>query len=486
MSDRPDPQALARAESPTQVTYEGRRPVLVVRRATLRVVAGPDRGASLELGGARVTLGTGADCTLVLGDPQVSRHHLEVQTREDGYLVRDLGSTNGTFYRGAGIGEALLTPGAELRLGTATVLRVERGEEHSLQLTAQSSFGSLVGSSPPMQELYSVLAAVAPTDTTVLVLGETGTGKELVAQELHGASPRRDKPFLVLDCGSIPGQLIESELFGHERGAFTGADRERVGIFEQAAGGTVFLDEIGELPLEMQTRLLRVLDQRTVRRIGSGQQRPVDLRVVAATHRDLAEAVREGRFRQDLYFRLSVIVVRLPPLRDRRQDIPLLARHFLRRAGFAEPDQVLTPGVLEVLSSRSWPGNARELRNVVERAVVLADSASPLFTEEHRAPEPLEPRLSAAVAGAAAAGAPPAETGEWLARAMPPGFLDRAYKDAKEELVSQFERLLLGHLVARHGTNISRIATDAGVDRHLVRKLLRKHGMLPESEDTEE
>jgi DNA-binding NtrC family response regulator len=309
-----------------------------------------------------------------------------------------------------------------------------------------------------MQEVFGLLAAVAPTEATVLVLGETGTGKELVAQEIHRQSPRSGRPLVVLDCGSIPAELIESELFGHIKGAFTGAHVDRAGVFEQASGGTVFLDEIGELPAELQTRLLRVLDQRTVRRVGSHRPQKVDLRVVAATNRNLEGLVAEGRFRQDLFYRLSVVEIRLPPLRQRPEDIPLLARHFLRQSGCANPDDVLTPEVLEVLATRRWPGNARELRNVVERAVILQDGIS--------------------------AGPPPAEaasltTGDadWLARAIPGSWLDRPYKELKGEVLDRLEAKYLRHLLDHHGHNISRLAGAAGIDRHLMRKLLRKHNL---------
>ncbi|MCA9673358.1 MAG: sigma 54-interacting transcriptional regulator [Myxococcales bacterium] len=466
-------------DAPTEVVYKDRQPVLVVRAATLRVVAGPDAGKACALETQRVRVGSGSDNDLPLSDTLVSRRHLELSVADHGYLLRDLGSTNGTFFRGARVREALLAPGAELRLGE-TVLRIERREERSSSIAPQRAFGSLVGTSRAMQEVFGLLSAVAPTDTTVLVLGETGTGKELVAAELHENSPRRARPFLVLDCGAIPRELIESELFGHVRGAFTGADSDRAGIFEQANGGTIFLDEIGELPQELQTRLLRVLDQRTVRRVGEHTPRAVDIRVVAATHRDLRDAVRAGTFRQDLFYRLSVVQIRLPPLRERPEDVPILARHFIREAGGRNPEDVLGPEVLEVLTTRRWPGNVRELRNVVERAMVLADGAVSAFEEstarriDGAAPPPLPADVQAGAAPGA--GASPDDDDEQLR--MPTGVLDKPYKEAKDMVVRQFEVLYLTHLMERHGYNISRMAADAEVDRHLIRKLLRKHDML--------
>ncbi len=450
-------------ESPTQVHYDNEgQAVLVLRAATLRVVSGPDDGACVALDLRRMRVGTAADNDLVLTDPSVSRHHLEFQVRDQGYQVRDLDSTNGSFFRGARISEAHLGAGAELRLGDS-VLRIERGEECSRVVKARKTFGTIIGNCRPMQEVFGLLAAVAPTDTTVLINGETGTGKELVAEELHRQSARRGREFVVVDCGAIPAQLIESELFGHVKGAFTGAVNSRPGAFENSSGGTVFLDEIGELPLEMQTRLLRVLDKRTIKRVGSHDQRPVDIRVVAATNRDLPEMIQEGAFRQDLYYRLSVVQIQLPPLRQRRPDIPLLARHFLWQSGCPNPEQVLGPEVLEALSTRQWPGNVRELRNVIERAAILADG-SPLAAGGEQAP--------------AAATQDAAPSDRWLSGALSDEVLNQPYKVAKEQLLHEFELLYLGRLVERHGPNISRVAADADVDRHLVRKLLRKHDMI--------
>jgi len=451
-----------------------------------------------------------ADNELVLTDPHISRHHLEFQIQDAGYLVRDLGSTNGTYFRGARIHEALVGPGAELRLGS-TVLRLERGEEKTEQAPRKQAFGEMVGTAARMQTVFGLLAAVAPTDVTVLIEGETGTGKELVAEELHRQSPRRNQSFSIVDCGAIAANLIESELFGHERGAFTGAVGEREGVFERSRGGTVFLDEIGELPLDLQTRLLRVLDRRTIRRVGGNLQRKIDARLVAATNRDLGEEVRRGRFRQDLFYRLAVVRIPIPPLRERREDIPILARHILWQMGCADPDAVLTPEVLGVLQSRQWPGNVRELRNVVERAIVLTDGSGEMLgadsepAQDPKAP-PRPPRHVASAAPAATAaptgprppGPPPipADAGPagpapslsepWLGRLLPEGFLALPYKDAKEQLLDQFESLYWTRLHHQHGNNISHIAHAAKVDRHLVRKLLRKHGLDARQEGGEE
>jgi DNA-binding NtrC family response regulator len=461
---------------------------LVYRPAIVRVVAGADLGASAALARNPVRVGSAPDNDLVLTDPHVSRYHAEFRVYDQGYIVQDLGSTNGTLYRGARVHEAVLGRGAEVRLG-GSVLRVDVGDEVSEVVRGQQRFGRLVGVSPAMQEVYGLLAAVAPTDATVLILGETGTGKELAAEAIHRQSPPAQAPFQVLDCGAIPENLIESEFFGHEKGAFTGATQAREGVFERARGGTVFLDEIGELPQLLQTRLLRVLDRRQVKRVGGTSLRRVDVRLVAATNRDLRQEVEQGRFRQDLYYRLAVVCVVLPPLRQRREDIPLLARHFLWQSGCPDPDTVLTPDMLELLETRRWRGNVRELRNAIEEAVVLVDGAagrqpqSALLQRESadegpaavHPPIPVQPKPVAAEGGGSAPES--ASSDDWLGRALPVGFVEQPYKEAKEQLLHRFERLYLSHLLEQHGENLSRLARDAGVDRQIIRRLLRRHGM---------
>ena len=459
-------------ESPTQLQYQDDAPVLTMHTAVLRVVAGPDAGVSCPLTIRRARVGTARDVELVLTDPLVSRQHLELRGHDHGYLVSDLGSTNGTFFRGARIREVVLGVGSQLNLGSTT-LRLEQGAVSRSSVAAKESFGQLIGTSPAMQAVYGVLSVVAPSDVTVLLEGETGTGKEMVAEAIHRQSPRADKPLVVVDCGSLPAGLIESELFGHERGAFTGAVSSHEGSFERARGGTVFLDEIGELPVEMQTRLLRALDRREVRRVGGSAPRKIDLRLVAATHRNLADDVAAGRFRQDLYYRLAVVRVRLPSLRKRREDIPVLARHFLLQSGCPDPDRVLTPPILQTLLTRRWPGNVRELRNVVERAVVLADGDELAISRSGMEAPPTS----------ASESAPSVPDRRWLGPVLPAGFLALPYKVAKENLLLQFEALFLGRLIKKHGGNLSHMAQEAGIDRQLIRKLLRKHGLRLDGDD---
>jgi len=444
----------------------------VVEGAVLRVVAGPDKGETCPLQTARVAVGTDQQCDLVLSDRSVSRRHVELQVQDAGYLVRDLESTNGTYFRSARIREALLRAGSELRLGAETILRIDPGETRSSVVGARASFGRLVGTSEPMRQVYGILAAVAPTDVTVLIEGETGTGKELIAEELHRQSPRRTRIFSVLDCAALPPNLIESELFGHERGAFTGARTQRIGVFERSRGGMVFLDEIGELPLELQTRLLRVLDKRTVQRVGGNVPIAVDVRLVAATNRSLAEEVHAGRFRRDLYHRLSVVRVVAPPLRKRREDIPLLARHFLLQSGVAEPEAILTPELLAVLTSRRWPGNVRELYNVVQRATVMIDGDAPF--------DVVDDIGGADVASAREDGASSSRNGDPSRRLRcvhTESFWQQPFKVALDQLTGQFERAYFERLVETHGNNISALARESGIDRHRVRRLLRRRGM---------
>jgi DNA-binding NtrC family response regulator len=451
--------------NPTAVIYEDRKAFLVHHLARLHVIAGPDQGITRALGRGRFRVGTGQHNDLVLTDGHVSHEHVEFRVQDHGYLVHDLGSTNGTFFRNARVEEVEVGPGAQVRIGKTT-LRLEVGTETSEEIVACEVFGKLVGTSAAMQEIYGILAAVAPTDATVLIEGETGTGKEVIAEALHRESPRSDSMLCVVDCGSISSNLIESDLFGHERGAFTGAVRSRTGAFERARGGTLFLDEIGELPLELQPRLLRALDRREVKRVGGDFPRKADVRLVAATNRNLAELVKQGRFRDDLYYRLAVIRIYLPPLRERGEDIPLLARHFLRQAGCADIERILTRELLELLESRQWRGNVRELRNLIERVVVMADDDLLLEPEDLAAhPEELEEEDPFQLQAA----------GSWLARALPSGFLERRYKEAKRELLSSFESLYLGRLLALHGQNLTRIAQEAGVDRQIIRRMLRRH-----------
>ncbi|MBW2733434.1 MAG: sigma 54-interacting transcriptional regulator [Deltaproteobacteria bacterium] len=315
-----------------------------------------------------VRIGSAPNNDVSIFDSSVSRFHCELRYTDEGFLLRDLGSTNGTVVGGLRVKEALLQEEVVIQLGRSSVRFEPQTEEKRVDASNDVKFGQLVGRSQSMREIFGILEKVAATDLTATIQGETGTGKDLVACALHDASPRRDGPYVVFDAGAVASNLIESELFGHEKGAFTGATDQRQGAFERADGGTLFLDEIGELALELQPKLLRALEQREVQRVGGSKRIPIDVRVVCATNRSLVDEVKAGRFRDDLYFRISVVVLALPPLRERREDIELLISALLKAL---DPKMKAAPEAVSVLQNYDWPGNVRELRNVIETAVAM-------------------------------------------------------------------------------------------------------------------
>jgi DNA-binding NtrC family response regulator len=427
------------------------------RSLSCRVMTGSDRGRQLALGARPIIIGAGGGCDLVLADPKVSRRHVELQAVPDGLMVRDLGSKNGTIVDGARVTQAIFPLSVVVQIGDSKV-DVSRLSVPTLPPSERSRFGALVGQSLAMRELFAVLELAAPSDATVLIQGESGTGKELAARGLHDHSHRAKGPFIVLDCSATNEELIESQLFGHKIGAFTGAITERNGSFLEADGGTLFIDEIGELPTPLQAKLLRALESRTVQPLGSDRRVSFDTRVVAATHRDLGEMVAAGSFRFDLFHRLAVVHVGLAPLRDRREDVPTLIAHFYEGRGI-DPGPIDGPN-LDQLSSHSWPGNVRELRNVLERAWVLSGDDRVRFRDL---------RL-------------------WLATGSdsPYEIVDSAlpFKDAKERWIAAFERRYLAAVYRQHDGNISRSAAHAGINRRHFRKLLEDHGLKKPSDET--
>jgi transcriptional regulator with GAF, ATPase, and Fis domain len=373
MSENEDLEVTATRAIPTSGSIR-------LRGAGLEVVAGPDRGLAFKLEAPSLTIGKGQDVDVRLTDPAISRRHLELAASPDGLIVRDLGSRNGTWLGGCRIVEATLIQDVTLSFGQTSIAVRLADAAIDLEVSDRHEFGGALGASFAMRNVFALLEKAAKGNVTVLLEAESGCGKEVLAYALHQESPRAEGPFVAVDCASLPENLIESELFGHERGAFTGAVNSRAGAFERANGGTIFLDELGELPLEQQAKLLRVLEKREIRRVGGQRTIPIDVRVIAATNRRLAEAVRRREFREDLYYRVSVIRVVVPPLRDRKEDIPALAQHFLERIRGAQAQ--IPADLVQVLMAHPWPGNVRELRNVVERWATF-ESARPevLFGE---------------------------------------------------------------------------------------------------------
>lgn len=386
------------------------------------------------------TVGSASRATVHLPDRTVSRLHCELRERDGELWVKDLESKNGTWVNGVRVLEACVPEGARLQLGQSE-LRVGRElQERTVGLWPHERFGSMVGRSVQSRELFSTLHRFAATNAPVLILGETGTGKDEAARAVHTFSPRNRKPFVVLDCTAFSEQLIESELFGHARGAFTGAIADREGAFEAADRGTLFLDEVGELPLEFQTRLLRVLETGEVRRLGEHEVRKVDVRIIAATHRDLRKMVNAGTFREDLYFRLAVLEVTMPPLRERPDDIELLYR-ALAPKGAPEPSDEL----LAEIRRQSWPGNIRQLRNYLVRHFAGLPQPEGAFEAE--------------------------------SLALPAPDIDTPFKVLREQWNAHLERTYFKKLLARHDTNVTETARAAGVSRAHLHELIKRHGL---------
>ena len=462
--------------SGTWVTYIGGRATSArLRRCRLEVVSGADAGLVRDIEAAVIRIGARRGNDVQLTDSKVSGLHCEIRLEDRGYRLRDLDSTNGTYVSGLRINDVYIQPGTQIALGGTRIKFEPLGETVEIELADTDRYGSMIGRSVKMRELFARLAKLARTDTTVLVTGETGAGKELVAEALHDYSPRAQGAFVVLDCGSIPPNLIESELFGHERGAFTGATSSYAGAFERAHGGTVFLDEIGELTLAMQPKLLRVLERKEVRRVGGTKTLEVDIRVVAATNRDLGVEVNRGRFREDLYYRLAVARVHVPPLRDRKDDLPLLIEHILANTPGGEAAQIAQETV-DLMTKHDWPGNVRELRNVIERAVLLSET--PETQDALRRTPAAAPRAEPSVS------VTPSQTATAADGMMTvPVDVTIPFKNAKQTVISEFERRYISRLLAQHDGNISAAARAAGIDRMSIHKMLHRLGLANPGRD---
>jgi transcriptional regulator with PAS, ATPase and Fis domain len=424
-----------------------RAPSRVVRYGKVRITVdkGPSRGARLEVAEHLVRVGTENDNDLVLKDDTVSRHHCEIEPVVGGVRIRDAGSTNGITIAGLRVYDAIVPGSARLVLGESE-LAIEPLEEFvEREQIAGNRFGDLLGDSPHMRELFADLERISAVDATLLVEGETGVGKDLVAESVHRTSPRADEPFVVFDCGAVAATLLESELFGHERGAFTGAIVAREGVFEQAQGGTLFLDEIGELPRELQPKLLRALERREIRRVGGNRTIKIDVRVIAATNRSLRAEVERGTFRDDLYYRLAVAHVVVPPLRERMEDLAPLVEHFL---GLERPPRSasdIPEAIWTMFRAHRWPGNVRELRNAVERLLVTPER-------------------------------PLAGPGSRTSTMPPPTEVVAPLQVARREASDAFERAYLTTVFQRAEGSIIRAAAIAEVSRQMLQKLLKKHG----------
>lgn len=450
------------------ISQDETRDLISLRKYQLVVVSPDGNRRKYELGKKKkIKLGKKADDNdIVINDRTVSRYHIEIQLMEDNsYLLKDLNSTNGTSINGMKVREAYLSQGDQIEIGETRIEFQTYDETVQIEPSKNDFFGDMVGKSRKMRSIFGILERISPSQATVIIEGETGTGKELVARAIHDNSLRKDKPFIVFDCSAVAANLIESELFGHTKGSFTGALKDRVGAFEAANGGTIFLDEIGELTLDLQPKLLRALEQREIKRVGSTKPVKLDVRVISATNRNLKEEVKEGGFREDLYYRLSVVKIQVPPLRERLEDIPLIVEKILSRARFnVKPDGSyyvtrVEDDALKILQRYQWPGNVRELNNILERAVSFSENG--VIKGPH-----LQFVFSEA------------DTGEEATVRIQGFNLDQPFKEAKQAVVESFEKEYLQDLLERNKGNVSKAAREAKIDRKHLRNLLLKYEII--------
>ncbi len=420
----------------------------------LVVTKGPDTGQAAANVGLELTVGADIANQLVLTDPAASRHHFALRQTASGVKLTDLGSTNGTTVNGLRAEAVFLKPGAVIGAGMSLLQFEVTGREVRESLSSERTYGRVLGGSIAMRRIFSILERVAAGEATVLLEGETGTGKSLLAEAIHRAGPRAKRPFVVLDCGAIPPSLIESELFGHEKGSFTGAVGTRLGAFESARTGTLFLDEVGELPLDMQPKLLRALEDRVIKRVGGNAAISLDMRLIAATNRNLRAEVNHGRFRSDLFYRLNTVPLRIPPLRERPEDIVPLVEHFY--AQFAPGAGPAPSALLAAMVGREWTGNVRELRSAVEHAVLLGDLQ--LWSD--------------------------AERGVGDERAAQELDFSVTFRAARERANSNWERRYLSELMRLSQFNVAKAARTVRMDRNHLTELLRRHRIRESDEGT--
>lgn len=437
--------------------------VISLRKCVLSIVEGDEKGKKFTLSKNITTIGKKEDNDITLSDKTISRKHAEIEYLADSFILRDHDSTNGTYLNGSRVKEAYLSPGDRIKIGKTLMEFSAFDEKVRIEPADMKEFGKMVGSSTKMRQIFTILGRISPTLATVIIEGDTGTGKDLVAQAIHEHSPRKNKPFVVFDCSAVAPNLIESELFGHEKGSFTGAIRSRRGAFEEAAGGTIFLDEIGELTLDLQPKLLRALEQREIKRVGANSTSKIDVRVICATNRNLKKEVSEGRFREDLYYRLSVVKIRLPSLAERPEDIEPMIERFLTTSKFNMLEggkfkvTKVDDDALKMLKRYQWPGNVRELMNVVERAISFAEGDT--ITKSH-----LDYVFSESE-----------QEEEYTERLAPS--TDMPFKEAKQKIVEVFEKEYLIELLKKNDYNLSAAAREAKIDRKHIRNLLKKYGI---------
>ena len=448
-----------------QVDISSRVDTIQLEQCRLVVVDGPDAGKQLTLDKPIVRIGSNSKNDLVLSDNTVSRFHCEIRHVRDEYLFVDRQSTNGCYFGDLRLVEGYLYPNCEILVGNSLIRFEPLVERIEIIPSQETRYGDLIGSAPAMRKIYGLLDKVAPSELSVVVQGETGTGKELVARAIHQSSRRSKGPLVIFDCSAFPENLLESELFGHEKGAFSGAVRTHRGVFERAEGGTIFFDELGEMSVNLQPKFLRALESGEIRRVGGERTIKVDARVVSATNRNLLTMVEDGTFRQDLYYRLAKVTLQLPPLRERLDDLSDLCVHFLNqlRERNALPEAVREFGsdALDMMLKYDWPGNIRELRNVVERAAAFCEGET---IQPEDLPSDLCARLGVSSSPQVSVSSP----------AIAPGI---GLKEAKEQMISNFEKDYLVGLLNQYHMNISKVAREAGIDRRHVYRLMKKYGI---------
>ncbi|MBV71838.1 MAG: sigma-54-dependent Fis family transcriptional regulator [Myxococcales bacterium] len=437
--------------------------LLTIETCKLVVVDGQDKGKELAVHKSIIRIGANERNDFVLNDDTVSRFHCEIRQVNGEYLLVDKQSTNGSFVGKLKVREAILYANCEILIGNSLVRFMPIVEEVKIYPINDPRYGDMVGSSARMHDVYGLIDKIAPSELSVVIEGETGTGKELAARAIHTHSRRNKGPLVIFDCSAFPENLLESELFGHEKGAFSGAIKTHRGVFERAEGGTVFFDELGEMSTNLQPKFLRALESGEIRRVGGERTIKIDVRIVAATNRNLLSMVDDGSFRQDLFYRMAKVTMTLPPLRDRLDDLSRLAQHFLDQIKSGQPHLADVKGfsgdALSLMGQYDWPGNIRELRNVVERSITFCEGA---YVHVADLPNDLQTRLGRSPVGSSAPVGTPLPHGTGL-------------KEAKEKMIAHFEKDYLFSLLERHNMNISRVAREAGIDRRHVYRLMKKY-----------